>query len=102
MDKHSQENRKIKTVLDFSNVFQEEPECRHCKYCRPNYSPLAFTSHICENDEVSDSFIFGEREPCDKWEYRRGKPAPSSNDVFYSSHPEYRNLFEDDEWYDDE
>jgi len=92
----------IKTIEDFVMAFQEEPHCVDCKYCIPNYAPMAPASHICEHDDVENDFIFGEDEPCDKWEFRKGKPAPSSDDVFYSAHPEYRNLFEDDEWFDDE
>jgi hypothetical protein len=95
-------NTEIKTAIDYVMAFQEEPECRDCRYCRPNYAPMAPTSHICENDEVEEDFIFGEDKPCDKWEYRKGKPSPSSSEVFYSAHPEYHNLDIDNEWDDDE
>jgi hypothetical protein len=96
------ENIKIKTVTDYAMVFEEEPHCRDCKYCSPNYASMAPTSHICENNEVENVLIFAENEPCEKWEYRKGKSAPSSEDVFYSVHPEYRNLSEDDEWNDED
>jgi hypothetical protein len=100
-NEHNSKN-KIKTSMDYETAFQGERRCRDCKYCSPNYAPMAPTSHICENDEVEEDFIFGEDEPCDKWEYRKGKPSPSSNDVFYSAHPEYRNLDTDNEWDDNE
>jgi hypothetical protein len=99
MEDHKPE---IKTVEDYVTAFHEEPHCVDCKYCRPNYAPMAPASHICENDTVEDDFIFGEDNRCDKWEYRRGKSAPSSDEVFSSTNPEYRNLSEDDEWSDEE